>query len=264
MALNDRSFRNQTRAQSFGAIAETYDRVRPGYPVELITELLSDQPATALDVGCGTGKVARLLAERGVAVLGVEVDERMAEVARGHAVDVEISGFEDWDDAGRRFDLITSGQTWHWLEPGAAARKAAAVLNPGGRLALFWNFVDFSPQVQKALDAAYAAFAATATVEAPGQKSVVRGGGPVTIAGHAADLDASGRFGPAEYRTFARRQDYDREQWLELIASHSDHSTLPSTELERLLAAVGGVIDDLGGRLPVTWTTYVILARPRP
>ncbi|MFC4033133.1 hypothetical protein ACFO3J_16795 [Streptomyces polygonati] len=40
-------------------------------------------------------------------MLGVEGDERMAEVARSHGVEVEVGAFETWDDAGRRFDLVT-------------------------------------------------------------------------------------------------------------------------------------------------------------
>ena len=72
-------FEDRTRAESFGAIAELYDRVRPSYPDALLDELLADEPQRVLDVGCGTGIVASLLQARGCDVLGVEIDERMAE-----------------------------------------------------------------------------------------------------------------------------------------------------------------------------------------
>ena len=39
---------------------------------------------------------------RGVPVLGIEIDERMADVARGHGVAVEVAAFETWDAAGAR------------------------------------------------------------------------------------------------------------------------------------------------------------------
>jgi hypothetical protein len=35
---------------------------------------------------------------------GVEVDERMADVARSYGIAVEVAAFERWDDAGRQFD----------------------------------------------------------------------------------------------------------------------------------------------------------------
>ena len=57
-----------------------------------------------LDVGSGTGKVGRLFAARGCEVLGVEPDERMADVARSHGLTVEVARVEEWEPAGRRFD----------------------------------------------------------------------------------------------------------------------------------------------------------------
>jgi len=72
-------------------------------------------------------------------VLGIDVDARMAELARRRGVDVELAAFEAWDRAGRTFDAVVSAQTWHWIDPVAGAAKAAETLRPGGRLAVFWN-----------------------------------------------------------------------------------------------------------------------------
>jgi hypothetical protein len=51
----------------------------------------------------------------------------MAEIPRGHGVDVEITAFEAWDAAGRTFDRVTSAQAWHWLNLPIATAKAASV-----------------------------------------------------------------------------------------------------------------------------------------
>ncbi len=61
------------RALSFGGVAALYDRARPSYPAALIDDLMAWEPREVLDVGCGTGKAARLVAERGCDVLGVEL-----------------------------------------------------------------------------------------------------------------------------------------------------------------------------------------------
>lgn len=72
---------DRARAESFGSVAEQYDRYRPACPDALIEDLVALRPEQVLDVGCGTGKVAVPLAKHGLSVLGVEVDDRMAEVS---------------------------------------------------------------------------------------------------------------------------------------------------------------------------------------
>jgi SAM-dependent methyltransferase len=116
-----------------------YDRARPRYPVAMVERIVTASPGRAvLDVGCGTGIAARQFQAAGCTVLGVEPDARMAGWARRSGLEVDVSTFEDWDPAGRRFDAVVAGMTWHWVDPVAGAARAAQVLRPGGRLALFW------------------------------------------------------------------------------------------------------------------------------
>ena len=118
------------RAESFGSAAERYDRYRPGYPSALIDELMSLNPATALDVGCGTGKVALSLMGRGLPVLGVEPDARMAEVAQRNNVPVEVASFESWESAGRsyrpgdRWTLLALDRPRGWARQGGVDHQA--------------------------------------------------------------------------------------------------------------------------------------------
>ena len=91
----------------------------------------------------------------GSRVLGVEPDPRMAEFARQRGFEVEVAKFEDWDPAGRAFDVLISGQAWHWVDPVIGAGRAAEVLRPGGRLALFWNVFQPPPDVVEVFNAVY-------------------------------------------------------------------------------------------------------------
>jgi predicted RNA methylase len=69
-------------AESFGADAERYDRTRTRYPQPMVDAVLAATPGRdVLDVGIGTGVSARPFQVGGCRVLGVEVDERMAEFA---------------------------------------------------------------------------------------------------------------------------------------------------------------------------------------
>jgi hypothetical protein len=78
-----------------------------------------------------------------------------AEAARQRGFEVEVAAFEKWDAASRMFDAVIAGQTWHWIDPVAGAVKAAQVLRPGGRLALFWNVGQSAPEIAAAFAEVY-------------------------------------------------------------------------------------------------------------
>jgi SAM-dependent methyltransferase len=78
------------RALSFGAVAEAYERFRPGYPQELVDLVLAyaEQPVrTALEIGAGTGKATRMFAQRGISITATEPDGAMLAELRKHVPD---------------------------------------------------------------------------------------------------------------------------------------------------------------------------------
>jgi SAM-dependent methyltransferase len=249
---------NRTRAEAFGTDADQYDRARPGYPAPLIDELLQAraQPLEVLDVGCGTGIAARQFVARGCSVLGVEPDERMAAVARRRGLPVETGRFEDWDPAGRRFELIASGQAWHWVDPVRGAVKAAEVLNDGGRIGLFWNVSHPPPDVDRAVSEVYRRVA-------PGleERSVVFGRAGLERWGVASEgLRRAGAFTEPEVRSFSSERRYTRDEWLDILPTHSDHRILPEDQLARLLSEIETALDGLGGVFTMTYRTWLVTA----
>jgi SAM-dependent methyltransferase len=248
---------DRRRASSFGDDPEAYDRVRPAYPAALIDVLVGERPHTALDVGCGTGIVARLLGARGCDVLGLEPDLRMADVARRHGVVVEAGTIEEWDAAGRQFGLLTAGQAWHWVDPHRGAAKAAQVLHPGGRIGLFWNQAHHDPLVRPALDAAYARHA-----PALAQSTVLLGQRATSLYESVAEaLRHTGSFGPVSVQTFEHEIVYSSEEWVDLARTHSDHHTLPPDQLAALLGDILIEVDRVGGFVPVRYQAALVTGR---
>jgi SAM-dependent methyltransferase len=251
----DELYVDRARAESFGSAAHQYDRYRPGYPDALIDDLAAARPARVLDVGCGTGKVALALARRGLSVLGVEVDERMANVARGHGIQVEVAPFERWDDAGRRFDLITCGEAWHWIDPDLGIAKAARVLRAGGTIAWFWSSYQVDESVATAFDAVY-------SVHAPEVAQVWRP--QCTPRPERNPLAGSDVFSSLEERRYPWERTLTAEEWIGLAATVSDHLRLGGERLTALLRALHTAIESLGGCVHAHHETTALLARRLP
>ena len=251
------------RSRLFDQEAERYDRCRPSYPAVLIDDLLGPKPKglDVLDVGCGTGIASRLMADRGAKVLGVEVGPRMADIARNHGIDVEVSTFEDWEPAGRTFDRVTSAQAWHWLDLPVATAKAASLLRTGGRLCLIWNAGYPSDDLADALADVYA------TVLPIGVHTVFRGYAAHRSTDAKSGLDrelaaiaAHPDLGAATEKWFPWTQIYQRDQWLGQLLSRSDHIALDPVVQRRLYEAIGSAIDDFGGSFVLNFETVLLTA----
>lgn len=249
---------NRARAESFGAVAAYYDRYRPGYPDALIDDLLALQVHDVLDIACGTGKASRQLLARGLSVLGVEIDAEMAAVARTHGVPVEIAGFEQWNAAGRTFDLLVCGQAWHWIDPAVGPAKAAGLLRPGGLMVVFWNHeADLEPRVRKVLDEAYRAHAPE-LLEMSAQDRERREAKP-----YLAGLKASRAFRSIETKEYPLKRTYTTDEWVGAVQTHSDHLQLDPPRRAALADELRTLIDGrLGGMIRTSGGTYSIWARP--
>ena len=108
---------------------------------------------SVLDAGCGTGRVAIELAQRGLDVVGVDLDPAMLDLARGKAPDQpwiqgDLASTVVVDAAGERrlFDaVIAAGNVMIFLERGTEAAVVANIaehLRPGGVLVAGFQLSD--------------------------------------------------------------------------------------------------------------------------
>jgi len=247
-------------AESFGTDAQRYDRARPGYPEALVTRIVSGSPGPdLLDVGCGTGIAARQFQAAGCEVLGVEPDARMADLARARGLRVEVATFETWAPAGRTFDAVTAAQSWHWIDPVAGPRKAAEVLRPRGRLAIFGHV--FEPPAEVA--GPFATALREAAPDLPFGKMPAQPALEMYQAGYAKIADTireAGQFAEPEQWRFDWELAYTRDEWLALLPTTGGLTRLPPDKLAGILDAVGAAIDELGGGFTMSYTTLAVSA----
>ncbi|MFG6201515.1 class I SAM-dependent methyltransferase [Nonomuraea sp. JJY05] len=246
-------------AESFGVDAERYDRTRPHYPDAMVTRIVAGSPGPdVLDVGCGTGIEARQFQAAGCKVLGVDPDARMAGFARREGLEVEVSTFETWEPAGRDFDAVIAGQAWHWVDPAAGAAKAAQVLRPEGRLAVFWNAFQTPPDLSEAMAAVYRRIMPDAPIY---QRGLSDPDAYAALRAKAADgIRQAGAFGEVEQWRFDWERTYTRDEWLDLLPTTGVHTRLPAATLQEVLAGVGAAVDAAGGHFTMRYATVVVTA----
>lgn len=120
---------------------------RPPYPdtaIAALADLMTETPKCALDVGCGTGFIARRLVELVDHVDAIDVSQAMIEEGRhlpngDHPRLNWIVGRAEDAPLSPPYGLIVAGDSLHWLDWGVALLRFARLLSPSGWLAIVQN-----------------------------------------------------------------------------------------------------------------------------
>ena len=130
----------------FGKAAVDYGKHRAGFPAELFDRLAAMgivQPGRrAVDLGTGTGTIARSLAQRGCESIGLDRSAPLMEEARrldrevGVTVRYVEAAAEDTGFPEASFDLVIAGQCWFWFDRRRAANEARRIVKPSGHLVI--------------------------------------------------------------------------------------------------------------------------------
>jgi SAM-dependent methyltransferase len=130
----------------FGVTAQNYARHRAGFPDSLFDRLnafgIGMPGQSVVDLGTGTGTLARGFARRGCRVVGIDPSEplmeqaRRLDVAQGVSVEYRTGRAEDTQLPSASVDVASAGQCWHWFERRRAAREVARILRPEGAIVI--------------------------------------------------------------------------------------------------------------------------------
>jgi SAM-dependent methyltransferase len=132
------------RAGAFLGVAEDYVRYRLPYPAPMMAAILDEARipsagARAIDLACGTGRVALAIARRFVEILAVDLEPEMVEAGRREARRLGVSNIqwsigraEDFAAPAGAFHLAAAGDAFHRLDRPLVAALAFGWLAPGG------------------------------------------------------------------------------------------------------------------------------------
>ena len=233
------------RALSFGAVADAYERFRPGYSMELFDAVMAyaGQPVrTALEIGAGTGKATRLFAQQGISVTATEPDGAMLAELRRHvpaSVRTAQAAFEDLRP-GEKYGLVYAAAALHWTNPAGRWSRMAALLEPGGVFASFGGPVQpADPAVEEVVRTARAPFLESDEVPSPDG----------TPPGHdmqwpGTELQGSEWFTDVQQSVIARRLTMSARDYVGHLSTVSAYLVLPALEREKVLSQIMRVLPE--------------------
>lgn len=130
----------------FGKTANDYAKHRQGFPPAFFERLAAHgwigDGVRLLDLGTGTGTLARGAALAGSTVTAVDIaPELLAQAAEldkaaGVAVNYHTAPAEDTGLPAAAFDVVTAGQCWHWFDRPRAAQEVKRLLVAGGTVVI--------------------------------------------------------------------------------------------------------------------------------
>jgi SAM-dependent methyltransferase len=126
----------------FGQTSEDYARHRAGFPDSLFERLaaygVGKRNQSIVDLGTGTGSLARGFASRGCNVTGIDpAEEMLAEACKLDVIaevqiEYRIAKAENTQLPDASFDIVTAGQCWHWFDRPKVAAEVKRMLKPNG------------------------------------------------------------------------------------------------------------------------------------
>jgi ubiquinone/menaquinone biosynthesis C-methylase UbiE len=239
---------------AFGNTAREYELGRPRWPQELIDRVVREleltADATVLDLGAGTGKLARDLVPRFARVLAVEPDGAMRDVLEEVVPEAEaLAGSAEAIPLDTRsVDAVFSAEAFHWFASDETVAEIARVLRPRGGFAIFWNieFGEPEPSLGEAVDSLL-------------DEAFARGGSPglprVLSGAWRKPLERSS-FGPLHEATIEREVVRERERWLATMLSVSSIASQSDEERLALATRLRELVPDVEYRWRIRTVAY--------
>jgi SAM-dependent methyltransferase len=130
----------------FRSAAAHYESGRAPYAPALIRRVAEvvglDRRCRALDLGCGTGALARGFAPFVGEALAIDPSTEMLEAARalaGEAANIRFVAGSSYDLGSQlgQFRLVTMGRSFHWMDRAETLQRLDQLIEPAGAVALF-------------------------------------------------------------------------------------------------------------------------------
>ncbi|MBE5780613.1 MAG: class I SAM-dependent methyltransferase [Clostridiales bacterium] len=255
--------------KSFDAVAKTYDRFRPGYPIELFETIYDYEPigagSTVLEIGSGSGKATEPILSTGCSLTAVEPGINFCAILKDrfaayHGFTVLQSTFEDADLPNQSYDLVFSATAFHWVPQTIGYQKVFSILKPGGAFARFHNRpyrCPDDPVLGDRIDRIYGRY----YYPFYGKPAVKYRPFTKQQAEEIAAIAKGYGFSDIACHLFYRDRVFTAKEYIELLNTYSDHLALKDAVKLPFFAELEAAILEHGGSITLRDTIDLQLAR---
>lgn len=254
---------------TFDTVADTYEKLRPGYVDELYQTIFEYKPINntnrVVEIGIGGGQATLPFLKSGCNLTAVDYGDNFCEICREKFKEYPnfsaVSGkFEDIDFNNNEYDLIYSASAFHWIPEEIGYRKVYSMLKDGGVFARFANHPyrdKGKPDLSKEIDEIYAEYyykyhnkEREKLVEYSEEQARSR-----------AMIAEKYGFTDIQYKLFYRTRTFSAKEYIMLLGTYSDHIAIEEKIRTEFFSKIEAAINQHGGEITIYDTIDLQLAR---
>lgn len=253
------------RRFSFDSISRLYDSVRPGYPADLIQDLVTfaniSKDCHILEVGAGTGQLTLPLWKSGADITVLEPGKDLAMILSEKIPDIRvISGeFETADFGDGEFDVVVFATSFHWIDKETRVKKTGSLLGPGGFVAVI--------ETHHVNGGTSEFFRASQECYRIWDKNTVEGyvlPEPAEINDKLLAEEFSESFTPMYSRGYQWTEEYSADEYARLIRTYSDVLSMDTHKREGLVNCLKNQIDtSFSGKIEKGYLNWLFTGRKK-
>ena len=254
---------------TFNTVADTYEKLRPGYVDELYQTIFNYKPinntSNVVEIGIGGGQATLPFLQTGCNLIAVDYGENFCEICRekfkGFPNFSAISGkFEDISFNNGEYDLIYSASAFHWIPEEIGYKKVYNMLKNGGVFVRFANHPyrdKGKPELSEEIDRIYEDYYYKFYKKEP--KTPVE---YTEQQAHDRALIAEKYgFTDIQYKLFYRTRPFSANEYIKLLGTYSDHIAIEETIRNEFFSKIEEAINRHGGEITIYDTIDLQLAR---
>ncbi len=253
---------------TFDTVADTYEKLRPGYVDELYQTLFDYAPinntSRVVEIGIGSGQATLPFLQTGCNLIAIDYGENFCKICREKFKDYPnfsaVSGMFEDIDLGGEYDLIYSASAFHWIPEEIGYKKVYDMLKDGGVFARFANH-PYRDKGKHELPAEMDRIYVDYYYKYHNKKQEPLVEYSEEQAENRALIAEKYGFTDIQYKLFYRTRTFTAKEYITLLGTYSDHIAIEEAIRNEFFSKIEEAINRQGGEITIYDTIDLQMAR---